>query len=147
MIKKSRNKNNNKQDNLLPFPQTSPKTDGAKLRDEYEKEKAEEYDIEEVSDEIANYVLEQVFNREDKESSYMEVLFGLNKAYVQTLLQLVEDSGYNAEEYLENFSREAEALANNYIDLNNGEIDPVQAAGSLALSSAYLLGALDEEEE
>ena len=77
----------------------------------------------------------------------MEVLFGLNKAYVQTLLQLVEDSGYNAEEYLENFSREAEPLANNYIDLNNGEIDPVQAAGSHALSSAYLLGALDEEEE
>ena len=142
-------KKNNKQNKstLLPFPLTSPKTDGAKLREEYEKEKAEEYDIEEVSDEIASYVLEQVFNREDKESSYMEVLFGLNKAYVQTLLQLVEDSGYNAEEYLEKFSREAEALANNYIDLNNGEIDPVQAAGSLALSSAYLLGALDEEEE
>lgn len=38
-------------------------------------------------------------------------------------------------------------MANNYIDANNGEIDPVQAAGALALSSAYLLGALDEEEE
>ena len=146
MIKKSKKENPNLS-NILPFPQTSPKTDGAKLREEYEKEKTEEYDIEEVSDEIANYVLEQVFNREDKESSYMEVLFGLNKAYVQTLLQLVEDSGYNAEKYLEKFSREAEALANNYIDLNNGEIDPVQAAGSLALSSAYLLEALDEEED
>lgn len=147
MFKKSKNQNNNKKDNILSFPQTSDKIDGAKLREEYEKEKSEESDIEAVSDEIANYVLEQVFNREDKESSYMEVLFGLNKAYIQTLLQLVEDSGYNTDEYLEIFTREAEAMANNYIDANNGEIDPVQAAGALALSSAYLLGALDEEEE
>ena len=141
MAKKSK-KLNDKNDNLLPFPSPNPPLNRAQLRYEYD---AEESDEEEVSDEIAEFVLKQLFTRAGKEYNYKELLLGLNKAYLQLLLQLVDDSGFDPDEFLDYFYKEAERLAKVYLIENKSEdFDPVKASGSLALASSYIFEAIDD---
>ena len=145
MAKKSKKQNNKEKDNLLPFPSPTPPLKGAKLRDEYD---AKESDEEEVSDEIAEFVLKQLFTKAGKEYNYKELLLGLNKAYLQLLLQLVDDSGFEPDEFLDYFYKEAEKLAKVYLIENKSEdFDPVKASGSLALASSFIFEAIDDVEE
>ena len=120
--------------------------DGARLREEYDNEDfgTEEKTVEDVADEVSNFLLQQLYENTDKDYSYDEVLFGLNKAYLQVLLQMVEDSGYKADEFLDYFYGEAEKIYNDYLEENSEDFDPVKATGSLALAAAYVFGALDE---
>ena len=139
------NKSNktNKENNIVSFPNPSQNTpiDGAFLREEYE---AEQSDEEEVSDEVAEFVLNQLSNVSE-DYNYKELLLGLNKAYLQVLLQLVEDSGFDSEEFLEFFYEEADRLAKTYLIGNKSEnFDPVKASGALALASSYIFEAIDD---
>ena len=147
MAKKTKKPNNDKRDNIITFPNTlKNSTFGeARLREEYE---AKEKDDEEISDEVAEFVLKQLFTSAGKEYNYKELLIGLNKAYLQVLLQLVGDSGYDPDEFLDHFYEEAERLAKIYIVENKSEsFDPVKAAGSLALASSYIFEAIDNVEK
>ena len=111
MAQKSKKHNNEEKNNLLPFPSPNPPLNGAQLRDEYD---AEESDEEEVSDEIAEFVLKQLSNVSE-DYNYKELLLGLNKAYLQVLLQLVDDCGLEPDEFLDYFYMEAERLAKVYL--------------------------------
>lgn len=147
MSKNSKKQDNKEKNNVVNFPQGSKKgaLDGASLREEYEAENSND-EIEDITDEIAEYVLNSLFEKSGKDLSYVEALLGLNKAYLQVLLQLVEDSDYDVDEFLNYFYAEGDRISNKYIEEQNFEVDPVKAAGSLALASSYLLSILDEEE-
>ena len=145
MSKKTDKRSNKEKGNVVEFPQGSKKNalDGASLREEYE---VENNDIEDITDEVAEYVLNNLFEKSGKDLNYVEALLGLNKAYLQVLLQLVEDSDYDSEEFLNYFYAESDRISNNYLEEQNYEVDPVKAAGSLALASSYLLSLIEEED-
>ncbi|SNU05273.1 hypothetical protein SAMN06297422_103130 [Lachnospiraceae bacterium] len=148
MNKKSKNKKDNR--NVVEFPQQSKSKalDGARLREAYDaEEKDKERDIDEVSDGIAQYILDQLFEHYGEDFSYSEVLHGINKAYINVLLQLVEDSDYDSDEYLAFFSDEAEEIVNKYVSENDFSVDPVRAAGSFSLASSYIMGIIDDEDD
>ena len=146
MGKKSKKQDKKNKDNVVEFHNFSQNKplDGARLREEYD---AEESDDESVSDGIAEYLLNQLFEKNENEYNYNDVLLGLNKAYLQVLLQLVDDSGYDTDEFLEYFYKEADRIAEKYIEDNSYDFDPVKASGSLALAAAYIFGVLDDEDD
>ena len=148
MAKKSKKQNDKNRDNVVAFPSATQNApiDGARLREEYEAE-AEGNDADEISDEVAEYVITQLYAKSGKDYNYSALLLGLNKAYLQVLLQLVEDSGFDSDEYLDYFYKEADRIAENYIAENSIDFDPVKASGSLALAASYIFGAIDDEDE
>ena len=117
MSKNSKKQDNKDKNNVVEFPQGSKKgaLDGASLREEYEAENSND-EIEDITDEIAEYVLNSLFEKSGKDLSYVEALLGLNKAYLQVLLQLVEDSEYDVDEFLNYFYAEGDRISNNYIE-------------------------------
>ena len=130
--KKNKDKKKNKDLGVL---------DGAKLREEYESQK--EADLDDITDEIAKKIIKKLPDA----NNYIEVLLGLHKAYLNVLLQLVEENDLDPDDYLETFTKEADDLFNNYLENNNMEIDPVLASGSYTMAASHFLSVLDDEDD
>lgn len=142
-IEEKQNHNNVNIDNIISFPSKKLSLEGTHLKEECV---IKESDDEEESDEVAEFVLNQLFTNAGKEYNYKNLLLGLNKAYLQVLLQMVDDSGFDPDEFLDHFYEEADRLARIYFIKNKNEnFDPVKASGSLALASSYIFEAIDDD--
>ena len=62
--------------------------------------------------------------------------------------KLINKSGFDPDEFLDYFYKEAERLAKVYLIENRSEdFDPVKVSGSLALASSFIFEAIEEVEE
>ena len=140
----------NKKDNVVEFAQPAAKKvlDAARLREEYDAEIADADDESgEASDEIAEFIINQLVDKYGDTFNFAEVIEGISKAYLNMLLQLVEESDYDPEEFFDAFVKEGEKIADKYVSDNNYEVDPVIASGAMTIASTYLFSVINDEDE